>query len=203
VSEIYAELEAAREHHRRTGSTSAEDRWARRKVHLYRWLPRFVRIAIMRRFMSNAFTIKRIAGTTLVTSVGKFAAIPGFAFTFATGPRAATFAIGSVVEKPWIHDGQITARSILGLSIMVNHDLVDGAPATRFARRLQELVESAAGLGRSDPKAQEVHESNADAGRAPCQSTGGRGWHGACPSARFWHCGRPHPGLQLLSRPTG
>ena len=100
----------------------------------------------MRVFMRNAFTVKRRAGTTLVTSVGKFASIPGFAFTFSTGPRAAAFAVGSVVEKPCAVGGRIEARSVLSLSVMINHDLLDGAPAARFAARLRTLVESGAGL---------------------------------------------------------
>jgi pyruvate/2-oxoglutarate dehydrogenase complex dihydrolipoamide acyltransferase (E2) component len=145
-ADIYAELEAAREHYGKTGATSSEDRFFRRTMRLLRWVPRFVRIALIRHLMRNAFTIKRLAGTTLVTSVGKFASTPGFAFSFTTGPRASSFVIGSVVEKPWLHEGRIVARKILALSVMVNHDLVDGAPAARFTGRLQELVESADGL---------------------------------------------------------
>ncbi|MEZ4263480.1 MAG: 2-oxo acid dehydrogenase subunit E2 [Polyangiaceae bacterium] len=69
-----------------------------------------------------------------------------FSFTLSTGPRAAIFVVGSVVERPWMHAGQIAGRSVLAVSMMVDHDLVDGAPAARFAKRLQELVESADGL---------------------------------------------------------
>jgi chloramphenicol O-acetyltransferase len=144
--EIYAALEGGRESHERAGALGTEDRRARRMMRLLLWTPRFVRIAVMRWLMRSAFRIKKMAGTTLVTSVGKFASIPGFGFTFTTGPRASAFAVGSVVEKPWLHEGQIEPRSVLALSIMVNHDLLDGAPAARFARRLKELVESAAGL---------------------------------------------------------
>ncbi len=146
AADLFAELENARERHDRTGALGAEDRGNRRLMHAFAWLPRFVRLFVMRRMMRSGFRIKRMAGTTLVTSVGKFAAIPGHAFTLITGPRAATFAIGSVVEKPWLHRGQIVPRSILALSIMIDHDLVDGGPAARFARRLQQLVESADGL---------------------------------------------------------
>jgi pyruvate/2-oxoglutarate dehydrogenase complex dihydrolipoamide acyltransferase (E2) component len=144
--ELYADLEAARERQQRAGEIGREDRWFRRTMGLLRLLPGFVRIALMRLFMRSAFRIKRSAGTTLVTSVGKFAAIPGFGFTFSTGPRAASFAIGSVVDKPWVHRGDVCVRSVLALSVMVNHDLVDGAPAARFATRLQEIIESAEGL---------------------------------------------------------
>jgi chloramphenicol O-acetyltransferase len=153
--EIYAGLEAARRSHQGTGATGVEDRWFRRLMRAARWLPGFARVALMRLSMRSAFVIKRQAGTTLVTSVGKFASIPGFAFSFTTGPRASAFAIGSAVEKPWLHQGQVTRRSIVSISIMVNHDLVDGAPAARFARRLQAIVEAGEGLPRplgNDPR---------------------------------------------------
>jgi pyruvate/2-oxoglutarate dehydrogenase complex dihydrolipoamide acyltransferase (E2) component len=141
-AELYAELETARIAHTRSGDLSVEDRAFRRIMGLLRWLPGFVRVALMRLYVRSAFRIKRSAGTTLVTSVGKFAAIPGFGFTFTTGPRAAAFAIGSVVARPWVHEGKVAIRSILGVSIIVNHDLLDGAPVARFACRLQELVET-------------------------------------------------------------
>jgi pyruvate/2-oxoglutarate dehydrogenase complex dihydrolipoamide acyltransferase (E2) component len=146
AEEIYLELEAARTRHRDIGETSAEDRWARRTMRAARWLPAFVRVALVRLIVRSAFRIKARAGTTLVTSVGKFAAVPGFSFTFSSGPRAAIFVVGSTVDKPWVHDGQIVPRSVLSVSVMVDHDLVDGAPAARFVRRLQELIESAEGL---------------------------------------------------------
>jgi pyruvate/2-oxoglutarate dehydrogenase complex dihydrolipoamide acyltransferase (E2) component len=148
--EIYAELEGARSRHDSTGETSDEDRWARRTMGMFRRLPKFMRVAFIRYILRSAFRVKAQAGTTLVTSVGKFASIPGFSFTFSTGPRAAVFVVGSVVDKPWALEAQIMPRKVLSLSLIVDHDLVDGAPVARFARRLQELVESADGLRTED-----------------------------------------------------
>ena len=146
AAEIYAELEAARERHESSGELGEEDRWARSIMRAFRWLPAFLRVGLIRHIMRSAFRVKAQAGTTLVTSVGKFAAVPGFSFTFSTGPRAAVFVVGSVVDKPWLHEAQLVPRSVLSLSVMVDHDLVDGAPAARFVHRLQELIESANGL---------------------------------------------------------
>lgn len=146
--DLYAELERAKQAHAREGALGREDRWLRRVMRVIGWLPRFVRRGLLRLSMRSGFLIKRSAGTTQVTSVGKFAALPGFGFSFTTGPRAASFAIGSVVERPWIVGGKIAPRSILALAILINHDFVDGAPAARFAVRLQELVEGAVGLDR-------------------------------------------------------
>lgn len=145
-ADIYAQIEAARTRYERTGSMSDTDRWLHRALRVIQLLPRFIRVAIVRFVMRSAFRIKSRTGTTLVTSVGKFATIPGFSFTFSTGPRAAVFVVSSVVEKPWIHAGQIVPRSVLSLSVLIDHDLVDGAPAARFAQRLKALIESGEGL---------------------------------------------------------
>ena len=46
-------------------------------------------------------------------------------------------------------DGHAAIREYLSLTISVDHDLVDGAPAARFTGRLKELIESGYGLGDS------------------------------------------------------
>lgn len=146
VAQVYQQLSGARTSHRAGGALGAEDRRNRRLFRLLAWLPRFLRIWLFRWTMGDAFRIKARAGTTLVTSVGKFAALPGAAFTFTTGPRAATFVVGAAVEKAWVHHGQLAVRQVLPLSLMLDHDLLDGAEAARFAVRLAKLLESAHGL---------------------------------------------------------
>ncbi len=44
-------------------------------------------------------------------------------------------------------DGRIEPGEILNLTVVFDHDVIDGAPANRFARRLVELIESGYGLG--------------------------------------------------------
>ena len=43
-------------------------------------------------------------------------------------------------------DGQVEFREYLSMTISVDHDVIDGAPAIRFALRLKELIESGYGL---------------------------------------------------------
>ncbi|MFO0560905.1 MAG: 2-oxo acid dehydrogenase subunit E2 [Polyangiales bacterium] len=153
VEKVYEELSQGRKRHASGGELGREDHWNRRLFRLLSWLPRFVRVALFRWMIADAFRIKARAGTTIVTSVGKFAALPGTGFTFTTGPRAATFVVGAAVKKPWVHEGQIVARDILSLSLMLDHDMIDGGDAARFAVRLAALIEGAHGLvdERTDP----------------------------------------------------
>jgi pyruvate/2-oxoglutarate dehydrogenase complex dihydrolipoamide acyltransferase (E2) component len=54
--------------------------------------------------------------------------------------------VGGIATKPRYVDGVLQPRELLDLTISVDHAVVDGAPAARFARRLAELVEHAVGL---------------------------------------------------------
>ena len=43
-------------------------------------------------------------------------------------------------------DDRLLMREHLGLTVLFDHDVTDGAPVARFVARLQELMESAYGL---------------------------------------------------------
>jgi pyruvate/2-oxoglutarate dehydrogenase complex dihydrolipoamide acyltransferase (E2) component len=50
--------------------------------------------------------------------------------------------VGGMAEKPGIVNGTIAIREYLCLTLSVDHDIVDGAPAARLAREFKTLVES-------------------------------------------------------------
>ena len=54
--------------------------------------------------------------------------------------------VGGIERKPGIVDGTIEPREYLNLTVTVDHDVVDGAPAARFVQRLKELVEDGQGI---------------------------------------------------------
>jgi chloramphenicol O-acetyltransferase len=85
------------------------------------------------------------AGTVAVTAVGMFGkGHNGWGIT--TTPHSLSLVVGSMAWKPAVVEGRIEPREILNLTVLFDHDVVDGAPATRFVRRLMELIESGAGL---------------------------------------------------------
>jgi pyruvate/2-oxoglutarate dehydrogenase complex dihydrolipoamide acyltransferase (E2) component len=53
--------------------------------------------------------------------------------------------VGGISGKPRVVDGEIATRELLDLAVTFDHDVVDGAPATRFTQRLGELIEDAVG----------------------------------------------------------
>jgi hypothetical protein len=52
------------------------------------------------------------------------------------------FAVGGVFRKPAQVGTRIATREILSMSLFFNHDIVDGAPAARFANSLRKRIES-------------------------------------------------------------
>ena len=51
------------------------------------------------------------------------------------------FALGSTVKKPWVVENDVQVRDILHLTILFDHDVVDGIPAARFAAKLVDRIQ--------------------------------------------------------------
>jgi pyruvate/2-oxoglutarate dehydrogenase complex dihydrolipoamide acyltransferase (E2) component len=86
-----------------------------------------------------------MGGTVGITSVGMFGGGHcGWGLT--PSPQSLSMIVGGTAWKPTIVEGRIEPREILNLTVAFNHDVIDGAPATRFTRRLVELIESGYGL---------------------------------------------------------
>jgi pyruvate/2-oxoglutarate dehydrogenase complex dihydrolipoamide acyltransferase (E2) component len=69
--------------------------------------------------------------------------------------------VGSIAWKPAVVEGRVEPREILHLTVMFDHDIVDGAPAARFTRRLVEFIESGYGLDEEQPTAMSGGEAAA------------------------------------------
>ena len=91
------------------------------------------------------------SGTVFVTAVGMFG--KGHSgWGIATTPHSLGLVVGSTAWKPAVVEGRIEPREILNLTVLFDHDVVDGAPAARFTHRLVVLIESGYGLGETDDR---------------------------------------------------
>jgi pyruvate/2-oxoglutarate dehydrogenase complex dihydrolipoamide acyltransferase (E2) component len=102
--------------------------------------------ATFRMLMSRDPTIvTSMAGTVGISSVGMFG--KGHAgWGIATGSHGLDLIVGGTARRLTEVDGQVEARELLSLTIIFDHDIIDGAPAARFTRKLVELIESGYGL---------------------------------------------------------
>ena len=115
-----------------------------------RFTPGFLRRLFFRALRSDPHWLKRTAGTTLVTAVGMFGTGAGWAVGIVP-LHTLCLTVGGITRKPGIIDGRIEPREYLALTVSIDHDVVDGAPAARFASRLRKLIEEADALKELTP----------------------------------------------------
>lgn len=86
-----------------------------------------------------------MTGTVGITALGMFGkGHSGWGFEVTR--HSLDLVVGSITWKSAVVDGRIEPREILNLTLVFDHDVIDGAPAARFTRRLVELIESGYGL---------------------------------------------------------
>jgi 2-oxoacid dehydrogenases acyltransferase (catalytic domain) len=131
-----------------------------RRLMLLPWpLPRLF-IALIRLFMRYYPTgMAAKGGTVGITAVGMFGEHTGWGLT----PNGHTLdlIVGGICRKPAIVEDRIEPREILNLTVAFDHDVVDGAPATRFVERLLDLIESGDGLPVGEEVSREGQEVRA------------------------------------------
>jgi pyruvate/2-oxoglutarate dehydrogenase complex dihydrolipoamide acyltransferase (E2) component len=119
----------------------------RRRLRGTRWfvtLPRLVREVTWRLVMRRPWWTKRFGGTVAVSSVGMFGSALGWGIPITPAPLMVT--IGGIGPRPVLIAGDVVERQHLSLTVSVDHDIIDGAPAARFVESLRHLIEEAHGL---------------------------------------------------------
>jgi pyruvate/2-oxoglutarate dehydrogenase complex dihydrolipoamide acyltransferase (E2) component len=102
--------------------------------------------------LRNPTIVTSMGGTVGISSVGMFG--KGHAgWGIASGSHGLDLIVGGTARKLMEVEGRIESREMLSLTIIFDHDVIDGAPAARFTRRLVELIESGFGLNEDQPLA--------------------------------------------------
>ncbi|RPJ28498.1 MAG: hypothetical protein EHM33_04300 [Chloroflexi bacterium] len=108
-------------------------------------LPQWLRLILMRVFvLNNPQRIKNTMGTVMITTAGMVGHTRGWIIPFGMHPLC--LALGSLNEQPSVYRGEIQKREILHLTILIDHDVIDGVPAARFVDDLVKKLESGFGL---------------------------------------------------------
>jgi pyruvate dehydrogenase E2 component (dihydrolipoamide acetyltransferase) len=82
-------------------------------------------------------TPEEIGGGTFTISV--LGSVDGFTPILNAG-QSAILGVGRSVEKPIVKKGDIVIREMMTLSLTVDHQVIDGAAAASFLRRLQQIL---------------------------------------------------------------
>ncbi|MEY7971081.1 dihydrolipoamide acetyltransferase family protein [Saccharomonospora xinjiangensis] len=79
-------------------------------------------------------------GTFTVNNYGVFG-VDGSA-AIINHPEAAILGMGRIIERPWVHDGQVVPRKMCQLTLAFDHRVCDGGTAGGFLRFVADCVES-------------------------------------------------------------
>ena len=135
--EIHEEIRAAQK-----GSVESAPGAAKWKAYVR--LPGLLRRLLYWRLDHSPETRKRLAGTVTLTAIGMAGSGAGWGVPIANSTL--TITLGGIETKPRVVEGRIEARECLSVTVSVDHDVVDGVPAARFASRLRHVAERAAVL---------------------------------------------------------
>jgi pyruvate dehydrogenase E2 component (dihydrolipoamide acetyltransferase) len=60
--------------------------------------------------------------------------------------QSAILGVGRSLDKPVVKKGEVVVREMMTISLTVDHQVIDGAAAAGFLRRLQQIIERPAAL---------------------------------------------------------
>jgi pyruvate/2-oxoglutarate dehydrogenase complex dihydrolipoamide acyltransferase (E2) component len=109
---------------------------------------------VMYAVMRRSVRVHRATGTVQVTAVGMFGGGGG---GFAVSPptlASLTVVVGGLSRRPRVVGDDVVVREVLDLTVTIDHDVVDGAPAARFVadlrRRMEDPAAVAEAIGQGD-----------------------------------------------------
>jgi pyruvate/2-oxoglutarate dehydrogenase complex dihydrolipoamide acyltransferase (E2) component len=112
-----------------------------------RWfliLPAFLRRVFYWIVIKFPHTFRDNSSPVIVTAVGMFGNGGGWAITMPN--FTLSVAVGGISMKPGVYKGEIAIREYLDVTVSIDHDVVDGAPAARFVQSFRTLLEARYGL---------------------------------------------------------
>jgi pyruvate/2-oxoglutarate dehydrogenase complex dihydrolipoamide acyltransferase (E2) component len=142
VPEISAELRAVKRDPATTTAGRALGRLAPRAARVPGLFPAMYAV------MARSVWAHQQTGTVQVTAVGMFAGGGGFAIAPPT-LASLSVVVGGASRRPRVVDDRIVVREVVDLTVTVDHNVVDGAPATRFGAELRRQMEHPASAGRA------------------------------------------------------
>ncbi|MBN1683702.1 2-oxo acid dehydrogenase subunit E2 [Candidatus Bathyarchaeota archaeon] len=110
-----------------------------RYMGFFSYLPKWFRRFVIKQQLVNPFKLKKLIGTVGVTSLGMFLkGQGGWAIPFAD--KTLNIALGAIKEIAVIRYGRAEERKLLCVTFLIDHDIVDGAPATRFISQFSKMM---------------------------------------------------------------
>ena len=98
---------------------------------------------LIHRARTNALTPDELTGSTITMSSTAGLAPPGCHSTpILNRPNAVIINPSSPIEKPVVYQGEIVPRTMMPMSLTFDHCLIDGDPAVRFAKAVDDCLKN-------------------------------------------------------------
>ncbi|MEK6479694.1 2-oxo acid dehydrogenase subunit E2 [Catalinimonas sp. 4WD22] len=107
---------------------------------LYYVLPAFVRRLFWHYLLAHPQLAYHKMGNVSITSIGMMGKVNGWFIPTSVHPLA--FGIGSIIRKPRGIKDEIVIREVLHMTVLLDHDVMDGAPMARFVSQLSANLEA-------------------------------------------------------------
>jgi pyruvate/2-oxoglutarate dehydrogenase complex dihydrolipoamide acyltransferase (E2) component len=117
---------------------------ANKMERVYYILPGFMRRYVWKFLLRHPKLAFKNMGNVAITSVGMMGNVKGWFIPISVHPVC--FGLSSIVKKPIVIDEKVVIREMLSMSILLDHDVMDGAPMARFINELVRNIESAVNL---------------------------------------------------------
>lgn len=111
---------------------------------LYYLLPGFLRRLLWRYLLQHPRLAYSKMGNVAITSVGAIGKVNAWFIPVSLHPLC--FGISTVLKKPVVVDDKIEIREMLNLTVLIDHDVIDGASMARFIRALALHIENGNGF---------------------------------------------------------
>jgi hypothetical protein len=106
---------------------------------IYYSLPKFLRRYFWRYLLRHPRLAFRKMGNVAFTSLGMMGKVDGWFIPISVHPVC--FGVSSIIKKPAVVNDSIEIRDILRMSVLIDHDVMDGAPMARFISDLSRNIE--------------------------------------------------------------
>jgi pyruvate dehydrogenase E2 component (dihydrolipoamide acetyltransferase) len=99
------------------------------------------RTSLVERGRGGKLTPDDMKGSTFTLSAMGMYGLEEF-YAIINQPENAILAVGAIIDKPWVVNGQIVIRPIMNVGLTYDHRTIDGARAGEFMMTLKRFIEN-------------------------------------------------------------
>ncbi len=122
-----------------TGEDIVLQKKSERMERMYYHLPGFIRRLFWKYMLRHPHFAFEKMGNVAITSIGMMGNVKGWFIPISVHPIC--FGISTINKKPVVVNDQIAIREMLNMTVLIDHDVIDGAAMARFIHHLSVNIE--------------------------------------------------------------